>query len=248
MLFNWTGSIQPLLGEGESVEQVEKFTYLASGISANGSIAVDISDKITRGHAAFSNLCLLWRRMDILLTTEGRVFNATVRPNFFGCDTWALRSRDVHCLPVFDHRCLRSVGNFSWKQRLSNKVVRHRIFAVQKWSKRLTQIVLGTRKRWLGLVLRNENSELPRKFLSFKLEIWWKRSRNVHVMTHHREMKEATNRLAAVNQCDLPWWEPTDSAHKWLSTLKDMARDRCQWHYGCTFLIDLHESQPHLFL
>ena len=56
MLFNWTGPIQPLLMEGEELEQVNKFTYLDSCISAKGSIAEEISARIARAQAAFSNL------------------------------------------------------------------------------------------------------------------------------------------------------------------------------------------------
>ena len=100
----------------------------------------------------------------------------------------------------------------------------------------------GTRMRWLGHVLRMENSRLPRKFLLSKPEIGWKRSRGGQVMTWHRGMKEATRKLAAVGQCRLPGWGPRESAHKWLSTLEDMARDRCQWRSNCNFLIDLHDS------
>ena len=96
--------------------------------------------------------------------------------------------------------------------------------------------------RWLGHVLRMENSRLPRKFLLSEPEIGWKRSRGGQVMTWHRGMKEATRKLAAVGPCRLPGWGPRDSAHKWLSTLEDMARDRCQWRSCCNFLIDLHDS------
>ena len=143
MLFNWTGPIQPLLMEGEELEQVDKFTYLGSCISANGSITEEISTRIARAQAAFSNSRHLWRRRDISLTTKGRVYNATVHPTLlYGCETWALRSEDVYRLLVFDYRCLRSIGHFSWKQRLSNKDVRHLIFDVQKQSRRLDQIVL----------------------------------------------------------------------------------------------------------
>ena len=95
---------------------------------------------------------------------------------------------------------------------------------------------------WLRHVLRMENFRLPRKFLLSKPEIGWKRSRGGQVMTWHREMKEATRKLAAVGQCRLPGWGPRVSAHKWLSTLEDMARDRCQWRSCCNFLIDLHDS------
>ena len=208
-----------LLMEGEELEQVDKFTYLGSCISENGSIAEEIYARIARAQAASSNLRHLWCSRNISLTTKGRVYNATVRPTLlYGCETWALRSEDVHRLLVFDHRCLRSIGHFSWKQRLSNKDVRHRIFGVQKQSRRLNQIVLGTRMRWLGHVLRMENSRLPRKFLLFEPEIGWKRSRGGQVVTWHRGMKEATRKLAAIGPCRLPVWIPRDSAHKWLST------------------------------
>ena len=70
----------------------------------------------------------------------------------------------------------------------------------------------------------------------------WKRSRGGQVMTWHRGMKEAIRKLAAVGPCRLPGWGSKDSAHKWLSTLEDMARDRCQWRSCCNFLIDLHDS------
>ena len=130
----------------------------------------------------------------------------------------------------------------SWKQRLSNKDFRHCIFGVQKQSRRLDQMVLGTRMRWLGHVLRMENSMLPRKFLLSEKEIGWKRSRDGQVMTWHRWMKEATRKLAAVGPCRLPSWGPRDSAHIWLSTLEDIARNLCQWCSCCNFLIDLHDS------
>ena len=163
----------------------------------DGSIAEEISARIARAQAAFLNMRHLWHRRDISLTTKGRVYNATVRPTLlYGCETWVLRSEDIHRLQVFDHRCLRSIGYFSWKQRLSNKDVRHRIFGVQKQSRRLNQIILGTRMRWLGHVLRMENSRLPRKFLLSEPEIGWKRSRGGQVMTWHRGMKEATQKAS----------------------------------------------------
>ena len=130
---------------------------------------------------------------------------------------------------------------FLLKQRLNNKDVRHRIFRVQKQS-RLNQIVLGTGIRWLGHVLRMENFRLPRKFLLPEPGIGWKRSRGGQVMMWHRGMKEATRKVVAVGPYRPPGWGPRDSAHKWLSTLKDMARDRCQWRSCCNFSIELHES------
>ena len=46
---------------------------------------------------------------------------------------------------------------------------------VESRLKQSGQIVLGTRMRWLGHVLRIENYRLPRKFLLSEPEIGWKR-------------------------------------------------------------------------
>ena len=64
-----------------------------------------------------------------------------------------------------------------------------------------------------------ENSRRPGKFPL---------SRDDQIMTWHHGMKEATRKLAAVGPCRLPGCGSRDLAHKWPSTLKDMARDRCQ--------------------
>ena len=92
--------------------------------------------------------------------------------------------------------------------------------------------------RWLGHVLRMENSRLLRKFLLSEPEIGWKRSHGGQVMTWHRGMKEATRKLVAVGQCSLRGSGPRDLAHKWLSNLEDITRILCQWRSFCNFLID----------
>ena len=239
MLFNWTELVCPLFMEGEDLEQVERFTYLGSCISTNGSITSEITARISKAQAAFSNLCHLWRCMDVSQATKGWVYNAAVRSTrLYGCETWPLRSGDLHRLQVFDHRCLRSIGHFSWKQRITNDEVRHRIFGDPKSSRKLNQIILGTRLRWLGHVLRMNSSRLPKKFLLAEPKLGWKRSRGGQVMTWHRGMKESTKRLATVGSCRLPGWGPKDPEHAWLNTLEEMATNRCQWRSCCSFLID----------
>ena len=110
MLFNWTEPVCSFSMENEELEQVEKFTYLGSCISTNGNITGEITAMISNAQAAFSNLRHLWRCTDISLATKDRVYNATVRSTLiYGCETWPLRSGDLHRLQVFYHRCLRSI-------------------------------------------------------------------------------------------------------------------------------------------
>ena len=98
----------------------------------------EILVRISKAQAAFSNLRHLWRCTDVSLATKGRVYNATVRSTLlYGCGTWMLRSGNFHRLQVFDHRYLRSIGHFSWKQGMTNDEVRHRIFGNLESSRRL---------------------------------------------------------------------------------------------------------------
>ena len=149
MLFNWTELVCPLFMEGEELEQVERFTYPGSCIGTNRNITSEITARFSKAHAAFFNLHHLWRCTDVSLATKGRVYNATIRSTLlYGCETWPLCSGDLHRLQVFDHRCLRSIGHFSWKQRITNDEVRHHIFGDPKSSRKLNQIILGPRLRW----------------------------------------------------------------------------------------------------
>ena len=65
--------------EGEELEQVERFTYLASCISTNGNITSEITARISNAQAAFSTLRNLWRFTNVSLATRDRVYNVTVR-------------------------------------------------------------------------------------------------------------------------------------------------------------------------
>ena len=76
---DWVGATPNLSSKGQIIERVDKFTYLGSCISPDGSIAVKLSSRIQKVRPAFSNLHHLWRRNDIKLPTKGKVCSAAVR-------------------------------------------------------------------------------------------------------------------------------------------------------------------------
>ena len=139
--------------------------------------------------------------------------------------------------------CLRSIGHLSWKQSITNYEVRHRVVGDPKSSRRMNQIILGTRLRWLRHVLRMNSSRLPKKFLLDEQKLGWKRSHDGQIMTWHRGMKELTKSLAKVGSCRLHGWGPKDPEQAWLKTLEEMATNRCQWRSCCSFLIDPWKKQ-----
>ena len=111
MLQDWVGVTPNLLIKGQFIERVDKFTYMGSCITLDGSIAEELSSRIRKTRLAFFNLHHMWRRNDIKLSTKGRVYSAAVRSVLLnGSETWPPKSEDVRRLSVFNHRCLLIIG------------------------------------------------------------------------------------------------------------------------------------------
>ena len=79
MLQDWAGVTPNLSNKGQFIERVDKFTYLGSCVTPDGSIAEELSSRIRKARLAFPNLHHLWRRNDIKLSTKGRVYSVAVR-------------------------------------------------------------------------------------------------------------------------------------------------------------------------
>ena len=110
LLQDWSGPNPNLILAGQSIEVVDKFTYLGSFISPEGLIKDDVTLRIGKARADFSSLQHLWRRLDSL-SIKGRVYEASMRSVLlYGSETWALRKGDLRKLTVFDHWCLRSIA------------------------------------------------------------------------------------------------------------------------------------------
>ena len=61
LLQDWVGVILNLSIKGQFIERVNKFIYLGSCITSDGSIAEELSSRIKKARIAFSNLHHLWR-------------------------------------------------------------------------------------------------------------------------------------------------------------------------------------------
>ena len=60
VLQNWVGVTPNLSIKGQFIEPVDKFTYLGSCITPNGSIVEELSSRIQKARLTFSNLHHLW--------------------------------------------------------------------------------------------------------------------------------------------------------------------------------------------
>ncbi|VDP40744.1 unnamed protein product [Schistosoma margrebowiei] len=95
LLHDWPASTPELRVRSKVVER-DNFTYLGSLISPNELVSDEISARIRKARLAFANLRHLWRRRDIRLSINGRVYCTAVRSVlFYDCETWPLSVEDT---------------------------------------------------------------------------------------------------------------------------------------------------------
>ena len=182
----------------------------------------------------FANLNHLWRRDDVSLGLKGRVYKCTVRATLlYGCETWTLRNQDLQQLQVFDMRCLRHIAKISLSDKISNERVLYRIFKEGSARCSLPSQLNLSRLRWLGHILRMDNSRLPQKSIASKAPNSWKKAAGGQRKTWLKDIKQLASPLAKIGNVWLPGWSHKDDPSQWIDTLTDMARDRTQWRSCC---------------
>jgi hypothetical protein len=220
---------------------VERFTYLGSCISSDGSVTDEVRARISKARIAFANLRHLWRQKGMSLELKGRVYKATVRAVLlYTSETWPIRVKVLKHLQVFDNRCLRTIARVGWHQRIRNEVIRKRVFGCATGTS-IVECIQLQQLRWLGHVLRMPSHRLPKRALFSSPDPAWRKRRGGQPTTWQKGMKAITKRLGSVGAARLPGWGPRDPPCAWLETLGDMAADRCQWRSCCQFLSRLSD-------
>jgi hypothetical protein len=231
----------PLTIQGETLEVVERFTYLGSCISSDCSVTDEISARISKARIAFANLRHLWRQKGISLGLKGRVYQTTVRAVLlYGSETWTLRAEDLRRLQVFENRCLRTIVGVGWRQRIRNELIRKRVFGCEV-DATISECIQHSKLRWLGHVLRMPGHRLPKRVLFAQPNPEWRKPRGGQAVTWQKGMKTVTRSLGSVGAARLPGWGPRDPPCVWLETLQDMAANRCQWRTCCQHLSRLSD-------
>ncbi|KAG5446732.1 hypothetical protein CSKR_113716 [Clonorchis sinensis] len=110
-------------------------------------------------------------------------------------------------LQVFEHRCFRSFDGFGWRQRVSNEVIRKRVFGCAKGTS-IAEKVEHDRLRRLSHVLRMPKYHLRRRVLFSMSPSEWRKPRGEQHMTWQKGVKEITKSLGVVGSVRLPGWGP----------------------------------------
>ena len=107
----WTTSTSPITSwqiDGETMETVTDFIFLASKITADSDCRREIKRHLLLGRKAMTNLDSVLKSRDITLPTKVRLVKAMVFPVvMYGCESWAIKKAECWRTDTFELWCWR---------------------------------------------------------------------------------------------------------------------------------------------
>ena len=192
--------------DDKPLNAVENFKYLGSIVSSNASMDAEITARIAKATSAFGRLVKrLWTNKGITLGTKIDVYRATVLTSLLYGETWTLSSKQIDRLEKFHLSTLRKIARIRWFHKVTNYEVLSRCKI-----KSLKSMLDKAKLRWLGHVIRMEDSRIPKALLYGRLAAGIPRrgNHNTYLNTVKCTLKE----------CVIP-----------CSNLSELASERDEW-------------------
>ena len=147
---------------GKRLGVVLEFIYLGSKLHQSCSLDSEITYRISRASAAFSQLSeRCWSRRGIRPETKVEVYKTTVlRSLLSSLETCTLYSKHISKLERFQQSCLRDILNIRWQSLTTNEAVLQKAGCTS-----ITALLLKARLRWTGHVVRMPDHRIPKQLL-----------------------------------------------------------------------------------
>ena len=145
-----------------TLKSVKSFTYLGSRVNSNATLDNELSLRIAKASTAFVRLRhRLWKDHGINLKTKIGVYHSVVIPTlFYASETWTPYRKQINTLDAFHMRCLRSILGKTWRDKMSNNEV-----LTKCGSTEIECMLMKSQLRWVGHVVRMEDSRIPKHLL-----------------------------------------------------------------------------------
>ncbi|XP_045457359.1 uncharacterized protein LOC123667510 [Melitaea cinxia] len=201
-----------ILLEGEPLKVVDKFCYLGSTVSNNLSIDGEIDIRIGKAATTFGRLrTRVWNNKHLTAKTKMIVYKTCILSILlYGAETWTSYAKQERRLNTFHMRCLRSILNITWKDRVTNE----RVLGIAQLPS-VVALLKQKRLRWLGHVHRMSSARLPRQTLLGQIAF---AKRNVgRPMLRFRDC--AKRDMVAFNIDRNSWEDLASNRNEWRKTI-----------------------------
>ena len=151
---------------GESLETVDRFSYLGSHLSSNTNIDDEVQYRLRCANSAFGKLRKrVFDNHDLRIGTKIKVYEAVVLPTLlYGSETWTTYRRNIKALEKFHQRSLRSILKISWEDHRTNVSVLEEANCTS-----IEAMMIKNQLRWAGHVVRMTDSRLPKQLFYSEL-------------------------------------------------------------------------------
>ena len=208
------------------LKEVDCFKYLGSQISANCHMDDELNFRLKKATCAYGRLRKkVFENNNLALHTKVSVYNAIVLSSLlYSCETWTLYRHQLRKLENFHMQSLRRIIGVSWKDKVPNTEVLRRSKSVT-----LENHIHRSLLRWVGHVIRMDDTRLPKQLLYGELA-HGKRS------VGRPKMRYKDNILKTLKACNIPHKDLESLAAKrdvWRSKIKHHLKkretDRLKW-------------------
>ncbi|VDP23783.1 unnamed protein product [Schistosoma margrebowiei] len=107
-----TKNNNPITLDGETLEDVESFTYLRSIIDLRGGSDADIKVRNAKSRAAFLQLKNIWNSKQLSTNIKLTIFSTNIKTVLlYGAETWRTTTTIIKKIQVFINSCLHKILN-----------------------------------------------------------------------------------------------------------------------------------------
>ncbi|VDP66160.1 unnamed protein product [Schistosoma mattheei] len=158
-----TENSTPITLDGETPEDVESFTYLASIIDEQGVSDTDVKARIGKARAAFSQLKNICNSKQLSTNIKVTIFSTSVKAVLlYGAETWRTTTTTIKKVQAFTNECLRKILNIHWPDTISNSLLCERTNQLPA-----EEEIRKRRWKWIGLTLRKSSNYITRQALTW---------------------------------------------------------------------------------
>ena len=110
--------------DGETMETVTDFIFLASKITADGDCSHEIKRRLLIGRKAMTNLDSILKSRHITLPTKFRLVKSMVFPVvMYGCDSWTIKKAECQRIDAFGLWFWKRLLRVPWTARRANQSI-----------------------------------------------------------------------------------------------------------------------------
>ncbi|VDP70953.1 unnamed protein product [Schistosoma curassoni] len=231
-----TKNSNPITPKGETLEDVEFFTYLGSINDEQGSSDADVKARIGKERAEFLQVKNVWNSKQISTNIRVRIFSTNVKTvsSLYGAETWRTTTTIIKKIQVFINSYLRKVLNIHWPDIINNDLLWERTNQHPA-----EEEIRKIRWKWIGHTLRISSNCITRQALTWNPEGKRKRERPKNTLRREIEadMKRINNNwknLESTSQDRVVWSVPVSGL--WSFTRSNRLKHPCSNGQAANFV------------